>query len=129
MSITIHNILPKQLAPICKVLKKKQRVIKCYSYVVKKRPLIVKDVIIRGTLNSTAALGVYLNEQTQIHFDSNMVHNFIDETFKLQLLTIIFNLIYDIYYEYNNCVDTEECQINYDNVINEDKDEDESTFI
>lgn len=108
--------LRKKLTPLQNIMKRKRRFIRCSSYVVAKRPAIIKDVLIRGTINTSAALAIYISEQPDSSaFNIGVFEGFFTESFEVQIAAMLFHLMYDIYYEYTSCtLNDEGCTLSYD---------------
>ena len=107
----------KKVTPLQNIVKRKRRFIRCSSYVVARRPAIIKDVLIRGTINTTAAFAIYVSEQQDLPgLNMGVIEGFFTESFEVQVTAMLLHLIYDIYHEYKACEqDTEACMVSYDN--------------
>ena len=111
--------LKKSIIPLQNIVKRKRRFIRCSSYVVARRPAIIKDVLIRGTINTTAAFAIYISEQQALTgLNIGVIEGFFTESFEVQIATMLLHLIYDVYHEYKVCalLDAEECILPYDNL-------------
>ena len=93
-------IFRKSLVPLQNIVRRKRRYIRCSSYVVTRRPMVVKDMVMRSSINTSAALALYANEQGMSIIHLSSMEHFISGTIKVQLVSLLFHLVYDVLFEY-----------------------------
>ena len=92
------KIKKRHIHPVKIVVQQRRRFIRCSSYVLTRRPVIVKDLFIRGSINTYAAFMMYIVDKDFSNI--KIIEGFLEDTFKVQLLSLLFHLVYDIYQEY-----------------------------
>lgn len=74
-----------------------------------RRPAIVKDVLVRGSINTSVAFVMYAADNNAFDIKLTLMEKFFEDSFKVQLLTVLIHLLYDIYLEYASFLVKEEC--------------------
>lgn len=93
--------LKQRVTPLQNIVRRKRRLIRCSSYMVSRRPAIIKDVLIRGTINTTAAFAIYISEQRDLQrINMSVIEGFFTESFEVQVAAMLLHLVYDVYHEY-----------------------------